>query len=88
LFTTISGGSASDDDLETPIHEACHGAAAWAGEEVENARLSVAITTPTVGMVVFIFYDVFIFLLFSINVLYIGFKLTRGAAPLTTLIAA
>ncbi|MFZ9964427.1 MAG: hypothetical protein ACO3GO_04395, partial [Terrimicrobiaceae bacterium] len=74
------------------------------------ARLSVAITTPTVGMVVFIpktaipvaergtrfdiagfgfiVTGVVILLLFSINVLYIGFKLTRGAAPLTTLIAA
>jgi hypothetical protein len=43
--------------LETPIHDACHGAAAaWAGEEVEKARLSVAIATPAVRMAVFIFY--------------------------------
>jgi hypothetical protein len=61
--------------------------AAWAGEEVEKARLSVAITTPAVRMVVFIVTGVVILLLFFINVLYIGFKLTRGAAPLTTLIA-
>jgi hypothetical protein len=58
------------------------------GEEAEKARLSVAIATPAVSRVFFIATGVVILLLFSINVLYIGFKLTRGAAPLTTLIAA